>query len=399
MKKEKTICWLLKIDKTQDIKFCKKYKNTNELSIVENKTIIDKLINEGVNKICWIADEALYYSSFLELLQYAKQKNIKCELFLNNLFNSDMRLLNKVIGYIDVLTVNIDLITYEKSLEFYKYLTDFFYYYQNKVQINVFSMVTHRMVEYSDSNIMELSQFKIDTWIMLGFMPILLDETINVNEYYISKIDYKEFYYSVDFFRLKNIEHFLSLTEYSISRYFNIILSNADIAVMNEKDSIIIGNILKDNKEKIDKNYKNKKRFIIPTKKEQKVNVLIASSNNKLNNVIKTQIETLKYVNIVGITKNGMDTYKTILDKKPEMVFLQYNFKDFKGYDMILDLAKKMKLKLPVFNIIANYITDGELMGMLIATNSRINTWIRLGDYEERYVDILKDYKKYRDTD
>ena len=43
MKKEKTICWLLKIDKTQDIKFCKKYKNTNELSIVENKTIIDKL--------------------------------------------------------------------------------------------------------------------------------------------------------------------------------------------------------------------------------------------------------------------------------------------------------------------------------------------------------------------
>ena len=399
MKKEKTICWLLKIDKTQDIKFCKKYKSTNELSIVENKTIIDKLINEGVNKICWIADEALYYSSFLELLQYAKQKNIKCELFLNNLFNSDMRLLNKVIGYIDVLTVNIDLITYEKSLEFYKYLTDFFYYYQNKVQINVFSMVTHRMVEYSDSNIMELSQFKIDTWIILGFMPILLDETINVNEYYISKIDYKEFYYSVDFFRLKNIEHFLSLTEYSISRYFNIILSNADIAVMNEKDSIIIGNILKDNKEKIDKNYKNKKRFIIPTKKEQKVNVLIASSNNKLNNVIKTQIETLKYVNIVGITKNGMDTYKTILDKKPEMVFLQYNFKDFKGYDMILDLAKKMKLKLPVFNIIANYITDGELMGMLIATNSRINTWIRLGDYEERYVDILKDYKKYRDTD
>ena len=399
MKKEKTICWLLKIDKTQDIKFCKKYKNTNELSIVENKTIIDKLINEGVNKICWIADEALYYSSFLELLQYAKQKNIKCELFLNNLFNSDMRLLNKVIGYIDVLTVNLDLITYEKSLEFYKYLTDFFYYYQNKVQINVFSMVTHRMVEYSDSNIMELSQFKIDTWIILGFMPILLDETINVNEYYISKIDYKEFYYSVDFFFFINIEHFLSLTEYSISRYFNIILSNADIAVMNEKDSIIIGNILKDNKEKIDKNYKNKKRFIIPTKKEQKVNVLIASSNNKLNNVIKTQIETLKYVNIVGITKNGMDTYKTILDKKPEMVFLQYNFKDFKGYDMILDLAKKMKLKLPVFNIIANYITDGELMGMLIATNSRINTWIRLGDYEERYVDILKDYKKYRDTD
>ena len=35
MKKEKTICWILKIAKTQDIRFCKKYKNTNELSLAE----------------------------------------------------------------------------------------------------------------------------------------------------------------------------------------------------------------------------------------------------------------------------------------------------------------------------------------------------------------------------
>ena len=179
MKKEKTICWLLKIDKTQDIRFCKKYKNTNELSLEENKIIIDKLTNEGINKICWIGDEALHYPTFIELLEYANKKGIKCELLFNNLFNSDMRLLNKVIYYIDVLTVNIDLITNENNLNYYTYMTDFFSYYQNKVQINVLSMITNDIVEYYNSNIMRLPLLKIDTWIMLGFMPILLDENID----------------------------------------------------------------------------------------------------------------------------------------------------------------------------------------------------------------------------
>lgn len=82
MKKEKTICWILKIAKTQDIRFCKKYKNTNELSLAENKIIIDKLTNEGINKICWIGDEALYYPTFIELLKYANKKGVNANYFL-----------------------------------------------------------------------------------------------------------------------------------------------------------------------------------------------------------------------------------------------------------------------------------------------------------------------------
>ena len=236
--KKKTICWLLKIDKTRDIRFCKKYRNTNELSLAENKIIIDKLTNEGVNKICWIGDEALYYPTFIELLEYANKKGIKCELLFNNLLNCDMRMLNKVIDYIDILTINIDSITDKARINYDRYMADFFFYYQNKVQINVLSMITSEIIKYQNSNIGKLFLFMIDSWIMLGFMPILLDENININKYSVSKINYRQFYYSVDFLRFKNIEHFLSLTEYSISRYYNIILPNGDISAINEKNSI-----------------------------------------------------------------------------------------------------------------------------------------------------------------
>ena len=399
MKREKTICWLLKIDKTQDIRFCKKYKNTNELSLAENKIIIDKLINEGINKICWIGDEALYYPTFIELLEYANKKGIKCELLFNNLFNCDMRMLNKIIDYIDVLTINIYLITDKANIEKYKYMTDFLSYYQNKVQINVLSMITNHIVEYYNSNIMRLPSLKIDTWIILGFMPILLDENIDIKKYFVSKINYRQFYYSVDFLHFKNIEHFLALTEYSISRYYSIILPNGDIAAINEVNSIIISNILNDTKEQIDKNYRNKKKYIIPKQSEQKINILIASSNNKLVNFIKTQIKTLKYVNIIGITKSGKDTYSKILSEKPEMVFLQYNFKDLSGYDIITNLAEKMQLELPIFNVISKKISDGELMQMITKTNSKLNTWISSNNYNDRYLDIIKQYKIFRDKD
>ncbi len=399
MKREKTICWLLKIDKTQDIRFCKKYKNTNELSLAENKIIIDKLTNEGINKICWIGDEALYYPTFIELLKYANKKGVKCELLFNNLFNCDMRMLNKIIDYIDVLTINIYLITDKANIEKYKYMTDFLSYYQNKVQINVLSMITNHIVEYYNSNIMRLPSLKIDTWIILGFMPILLDENIDIKKYFVSKINYRQFYYSVDFLHFKNIEHFLALTEYSISRYYSIILPNGDIAAINEVNSIIIGNILNDTKEQIDKNYRNKKKYIIPKQSEQKINILIASSNNKLVNFIKTQIKTLKYVNIIGITKSGKDTYSKILSEKPEMVFLQYNFKDLSGYDIITNLAEKMQLELPIFNVISKKISDGELMQMITKTNSKLNTWISSNNYNDRYLDIIKQYKIFRDKD
>ena len=81
------------------------------------------------------------------------------------------------------------------------------------------------------------------------------------------------------------------------------------------------------------------------------------------------------------------------------MVFLQYNFKDQSGYDIITNLADKMQLELPAFNIIANKIPDTELMQMITGTNSKLNAWIRPNSYNDRYLDILKQYKVYRDKD
>ena len=81
------------------------------------------------------------------------------------------------------------------------------------------------------------------------------------------------------------------------------------------------------------------------------------------------------------------------------MVFLQYNFKDLSGYDIITNLAEKMQLELPAFNVIAKKIPDNELMQMITGTNSKLNAWIRSNSYNDRYLDILKQYKVFRDKD
>lgn len=399
MKRERRYVWFLKIEKTQNVNFCRKYKNIKELSLEKNKRIINNLIKSGVKEICWIGDEAIDYPRFSELIKYAKQKEIKCEILFNNIFECNLKKIKKIISYIDVVTINIDLIAEGFNSKYDCQIFKFLTYFQDKVQVNALTMTNSEIVKSNGSNIKKIGMFKINTWIILGFMPILLDMKIDIEKYFVSKINYRQFHYSQHYPFISNIEHFWAITEYSISRYYNIILPNADIAVINEKDSIIIGNILNDTSEQIDRNYKNRRKFIIPKQSEQKVKILIASSNSKLVKEIKEQLEQLKYVDIIGISKNGKDSYVEILNKKPDMVFLQYDFKDLSGYNIIMKLSNKMEAELPAFNIITNHISDDELSNMIRATHSKLNAWIHKNDYKERFLDIVKQYKNYRDKD
>lgn len=216
MRKEKKIFWILKIDKTKDIRFCKRYIGTKEISLKENKRIIDKLYKQNINEISWIAEEAINYPYF----------NSICE---------ELKLL------------------------------------QDKVDIDMLIMINSENIFKKEMIEKELSRIKINSWILLGFMPVLLDLHINTEELKISKINSRHFYYnSIYCLVSKRISHFYQVTEYTIVRHYNIILPNGDIAIMSDKDSAIIGNILKDNADKIEKNFSNKKRALIPKQSGQK---------------------------------------------------------------------------------------------------------------------------------
>ena len=63
------IYWILKIDKTKDIRFCKRYIGTKEISLKENKKIIDKLYKQNINEISWIGEEAINYPYYYKTKQ------------------------------------------------------------------------------------------------------------------------------------------------------------------------------------------------------------------------------------------------------------------------------------------------------------------------------------------
>ena len=48
---------------------------------------------------------------------------------------------------------------------------------------------------------------------------------------------------------------------------------------------------------------------------------------------------------------------------------------------------------------IAKKIPNNELLQISTETNSKINAWINPNTYNDRYLDILKQYKIFRDND
>ncbi len=404
MIKEKKICWFLKINNTQDVRFCQKYKNTNELNLEDNKKIIDRLYKEDTKEICWIGDEAISYPNFIELVKYSKERNIRNKILFNNISNCKIEAIMKIVKYVDYITVTLDSIEEEvneklgKGKEYYKEICKYIKLLQDQVHINILTMINSQNAIEQKKIEEELLKFRIDSWIILGFMPILLDRQADVESLKVSKINCK-FYYTLPYMLFNRLKHFYTLTEYTIARKYSIILPNGDIAVTNENESFVIGNILKDTKERIEKNYNNKRRYLIPKQREQKIRIFIANSNEEIINEVINELTTLKYVEIIGTSKTGKKTIERILEMKPEIAFLQYDFEDILGYNIILELIQKLQLETPVFHLFSDIIPDKELHDLIRKDFCKINAWIPNRHYKERIVDIIETYKKYRDKD
>ena len=110
---------------------------------------------------------------------------------------------------------------------------------------------------------------------------------------------------------------------------------------------------------------------------------------------IRKQLRRLKYVEIIGTAKNGVDTYKKILRLKPDMVFFKYGFEDMKGYDIVMGIADKLELDTPIFNFLTepDGVSDYELMQMIKRTH-KINGWISKDFYKNQFYEIVKGYKE-----
>lgn len=119
-----------------------------------------------------------------------------------------------------------------------------------------------------------------------------------------------------------------------------------------------------------------------------KIKVLIAHNDERVTKEIVKSIKILNYVEIVGTTKNGEETYKEIIKLKPDMVFAKYDFEKLDGLEIINKTEKRMKEEIPTFNLFIENeeVPEKRLQETLKNVGTKLNAFVR-----KPYIDRVKD--------
>ena len=126
-----------------------------------------------------------------------------------------------------------------------------------------------------------------------------------------------------------------------------------------------------------------------------KIRTVIAHNDNKVKDEIIDILNKRKDIDIVATASTPEATYSEIIETKPEMVFIKYDFgTEMNGLDVVKKSKEALSQNIPVFNIIASDITQEQYIEMKKIAGDKINTVIK-EQTESRYMEIIEDYKDY----
>ena len=75
------VCWNITSRCNKNCKYCFKF-NKKDLSLEENKKILENLVERKVTRIAWTGGEPYLYEDLKELLKLSKQHNILNDLHI-----------------------------------------------------------------------------------------------------------------------------------------------------------------------------------------------------------------------------------------------------------------------------------------------------------------------------
>lgn len=162
----------------------------------------------------------------------------------------------------------------------------------------------------------------------------------------------------------------------------------------NEKD-ITIGNIFKNSLREI---LKSNTSLEIQEKPKEKIRTFIAYHNIEARNQILDKIKALDYVEIVGVSASGIDTYNKIIDTKPELVFADYNLGEMNGIELIKKSKERLDKEVPIFNFIANKLSKAEFEQLLDIADDKATAIINERKKEESIINTIEEYKKLKES-
>lgn len=248
---KKEICWNVTTRCNQACRYCHRFLKIEDLSVDENKKILNNLITDGVTDITWTGGEALLLNGIDELLEIACNNGIKNKLITNGKLLSVDRIM-KIGKYLDSITLSIDstndLINQKlgRGIDHYNNIKKILDYLNEKlnVKIRINSVVCSYTKNEYNSLVEFLNKYNIYSWRLFKFMPLRERAVTNKDEFSISMNDYKEIIYQVKLkSKTKNID---SRIESDMEEKYILILANGDIVITQNGIDKKVGNALVD---------------------------------------------------------------------------------------------------------------------------------------------------------
>ncbi len=173
------VCWNITSKCNRKCKYCFKF-DREDLSLEKNKKILEELHKMGVMKITWSGGEPFLYKNLQVLLKQAKELGISN--FVNtNLTTITLDNLYEKIQFLDRLIISLDFIKDDLNEKYgigKNYCRHVFSVLEKikkikpniEIQLNtvLFSGNVHRVDELYEA----ISEFNIDCWKIIRFLPI-----------------------------------------------------------------------------------------------------------------------------------------------------------------------------------------------------------------------------------
>ena len=393
---KKRVCWNITTKCNQNCKYCHRFLGINDLTYEENKKILNNLIKDGVNNITWTGGEALLYPNLKELLKISQENGIKNKLITNGMVLAQNENMREILDYLDSLTLSLDTINDDTNEElgrgknhFEEVKTILDYVKGKSLKVNINTVVSKKNINEMEQLGEFLNNYNISKWKFFKFMPLRETAEKNKDEFAITDAEFEQ---TKNVFRnFGNIGETDFRQEKDMEDKYTLLIANGDIIKTEHGVDVKKGNAL----------YQNPVEFMyeLEENRMKKIKILIAHNNEEIRNKIVDKIKGLDYVELVGTTADGKETYNKIIESKPEMVFAKMNLDNMDSMEIMRKSKESLKDDVPIFNIITSDTVSDEYMQTAYNLMGRnLNTFVSEPINNMEIDNIMQGYKELKEN-
>ena len=393
---KKRVCWNITTKCNQNCKYCHRFLGINDLTYEENKKILNNLIKDGVNNITWTGGEALLYPNLKELLKISQENGIKNKLITNGMVLAQNENMREILGYLDSLTLSLDTINDDTNEElgrgrnhFEEVKTILDYVKGKSLKVNINTVVSKKNINEMEQLGEFLNNYNISKWKFFKFMPLRETAERNKDEFAITDAEFEQ---TKNVFRhFGNIGETDFRQEKDMEDKYTLLIANGDIIKTEHGVDVKKGNAL----------YQNPVEFMyeLEENRMKKIKILIAHNNEEIRNKIANKIKGLDYVELVGTTADGKETYNKIIESKPEVVFAKMNLDNMDSMEIMRKSKESLKDNVPIFNIITSDNVSDEYMKTAYNLMGRnLNTFVSEPINNIEIDNIMQGYKELKEN-